>query len=58
MKIGSTVGKVDGTSHRAAHKAARAAHVAGLELIELRKQMDALKRQLKKSSERLKSALK
>jgi hypothetical protein len=58
VKIGSAVGKVDSTAHKAALKAARAAHVARQELIDLTKQVDALKKQLKKSTKRLKSALK
>jgi len=58
VKIGSAVGKVDSTAHKAALKAARAAHVARQELIDLTKQVDALKKQLNKSAKRLKSALK
>jgi hypothetical protein len=58
VKIGSAVGRVDGKAHKAALKAARAAHVARQELIDLSKQVDALKSQLKKSTKRLKSALK
>jgi hypothetical protein len=58
VKIGSAVGKVDGTAHRAALKAAKAAHVARQELNDLTKQVDALKKQLSKSTQRLKSALK
>ena len=58
MKIGGAVGRMDGAAHKAASKAAKAAHVAKLELVELSKQVDALKKQLKKSSNRLKSALK
>jgi hypothetical protein len=62
VKIGSAVGKVDSTAHKAAHKAARkaarAAKVARQELVDLTKQVDALKRQLEKSTKRLKSALK
>jgi hypothetical protein len=58
VKIGSAVGKVDGTAHKAVHKAAKAAHVAKLELVDLTKQVGALKKQLKKSSKRVKSALK
>jgi hypothetical protein len=58
VKIGSAVGKFDGTAHKAARKAAEAARVARVELIELSKQVDALKKQLKKSSQRLQSALK
>jgi hypothetical protein len=57
-KIGSAVGRVDVTAHKAARKAAAAAHVAKLELIEVSKQVEALKKQLKKSSKRLQSALK
>jgi hypothetical protein len=57
VTIGAAVGKADGTAHKAVHRAAKAAHVARLELIALSKQVDALKKQLKKSSSRLKSAL-
>jgi hypothetical protein len=57
VRIGSAVGKVDGRAHRAALKAARAAHVARQELTDLTKQVDALKKQLKKSTKRLRSAL-
>lgn len=57
VKIGSAVGRADGTAHKAVYKAAKAAHVAKLELVELSKQVDALKKQLKKSTKRLKSAL-
>jgi hypothetical protein len=58
VKIGSAVGRVDGKAHKAALKAAQAAHVTRQELIDLSKQVDALKRQLKKSTKRLRSALK
>jgi hypothetical protein len=58
VSIGSAVGKADGTAHRAVHKAAKAAHVAKLELVALSKQVDSLKKQLKKSTKRLQSALK
>ena len=58
VKIGSAAGRVDGTARKAAHKAAVAARVAKLELIELSKQVEALKKQLAKSSKRLQSALK
>jgi hypothetical protein len=51
VKIGSAVGKADG----AAHKAVR---IAKQELAEMEKQVDALKKQLKKSSQALKKALK
>jgi hypothetical protein len=58
VAIGSAVGKADGTAHHAVNKAAKAAHVARLELTALSKQVDALKKQLTKSTQRLKSALK
>ena len=54
VKIGTAVGKAD----RTAHKIAKAAQIAKEELLELRKQMEALRQQLKRSSERLKRALK
>jgi hypothetical protein len=58
VKVGSAVGKVDAKAHKAARKAAKAAHVARQELVELTKQVDALKRQLVQSTNRLKTALK
>ena len=58
VRIGSAFGRADGTAHKAADKAAKAVHVARLELMELSKQVDALKKQLKKSSNELKKALK
>jgi hypothetical protein len=58
MKIGSAVGRIDGTAHKAAYRAAKAARVAKLELIELSKQVNALKKQLEKSAKHLKNALK
>ena len=57
VKIGSAIGRADGTAHKAVIKAAKVAHVAKLELNQLSKQVDALKKQLNKSSKRLKSAL-
>jgi prefoldin subunit 5 len=54
VKIGTAVGKAD----RTAHKITKAAQIAKEELLELTKQMEALRQQLKKSSERLKRALK
>jgi prefoldin subunit 5 len=50
VEIGSAVGRVDGTAHKAVR-------VAKQEIDELTKQVDALKKQLKKSAEKLKSAL-
>jgi hypothetical protein len=49
---------VEGTAHKAALKAVKAAHVVNQELVELTKQVDALKKQLKKSTKHLKNALK
>jgi AraC-like DNA-binding protein len=54
VKIGRAVGKAD----RTAHKLAKAAQIAKEELLQLTKQMEALRQQLKKSSEHLKRALK
>ena len=51
VKIGSAVGKADGRAHKAVR-------VAKQELTELSKQVNALKKQLEKSSKKLKSALK
>jgi hypothetical protein len=51
VKIGSAVGKADGTAHKAVR-------IAKQELAEMEKQVDALKKQLKKSSQALKKALK
>lgn len=51
VKIGSAVGKFDGKAHKAAR-------VAMEEFDELEKQVDALKKQLKLSTGKLKSALK
>lgn len=51
VKIGSAVGRADGTAHKAVQ-------VAREELTELSKQMDALKKQLKKSTQKLKRTLK
>ena len=58
VKIGSVVGRADGTAHKAVAKATKATQVARHELNELSKQVNALKKQLDKSTERLKSALK
>jgi hypothetical protein len=51
VKIGSAVGKADGTAHKAMR-------IAKQELAEMEKQVNALKKQLKKSSQALKKALK
>jgi hypothetical protein len=52
-KIGAAIGKAD----RTAHKVARAGIVAREELVQLSKQVESLKRQLQKTTKRLKSAL-
>jgi ribosomal protein S9 len=53
VKIGAVMGRAD----RTAHKVARAGVVAKKELEEISKQVDALKRQLQKTTKRLKLAL-
>jgi hypothetical protein len=52
-KIGAAIGKAD----RTAHKVARAGIVARQELVQLSKQVESLKRQLQKTTKRLKNAL-
>jgi hypothetical protein len=52
-KIGAAMGKAD----RTAHKVAKAGLVAREELVQLSKQVDSLKRQLQKTTKRLRSAL-
>jgi hypothetical protein len=51
VKIGSTIGKVDGAAHKAADRATTAAKVAKKELV-------GLSKHLSKSSQRVKVALK
>ena len=53
IKIGAAMGKAD----RAAHKVARAGVLAKNELEDISNQIDALKRQLLKTTKRLKKAL-
>jgi predicted nucleic acid-binding Zn-ribbon protein len=53
VKIGAAMGKAD----RTAHKVARAGVLAKNELEDIGKQVDALKRQLQKTTKRLKRAL-
>jgi predicted nucleic acid-binding Zn-ribbon protein len=53
VRIGSAMGKAD----RAAHRVAKAGVVAKKELEDISKQVDALKRQLQKTTKRLKAAL-
>jgi hypothetical protein len=52
-KIGAAMGKAD----RTAHKVAKAGLVAKQELVQLSKQVESLKRQLQKTTKRLRSAL-
>lgn len=56
-KIGAAMGKADRTAHRTARKVARAGIVAREELVQLSKQVESLKRQLQKTTKRLKNAL-
>jgi hypothetical protein len=53
VKIGAAVGKAD----RTAHKVVRAGALAKKELEQISRQIDGLKRQLKKSTNRLRKAL-
>jgi len=57
VKIGGAVGRLDGTAHKAARKAATAIDVAKSELDDVAKQVEALKKQLAKSSKKLQAAL-
>jgi len=53
VSIGSAMGKAD----RTAHKVAKAGVLAKAELADISKQVDALKRQLQKTTKRLRRAL-
>ena len=53
VKIGTAMGRAD----RTAHKVAKAGLVAKKELEDISKQVEALKRQLQKTTKRLKRAL-
>lgn len=53
VKIGSAMGRAD----RKAHQIAKAGALAKKELVDISRQVDALKRQLQKSTKRLKRAL-
>jgi predicted nucleic acid-binding Zn-ribbon protein len=53
VKIGTAMGKAD----RTAHKVAKAGVLAKKELEDISKQVDGLKRQLQKTTKRLKRAL-
>jgi polyhydroxyalkanoate synthesis regulator phasin len=56
-KIGTALGKADKQAHLQARKLAAAGQVTKRELQEISKQVEALKKQLAKSSEKLKKAL-
>ena len=52
------IGAIAGQADRTAHKVVKAGKVAKEELVELKKQVEALGRQLQKTSKRLQRALK
>jgi len=56
-KIGAALGKADKQAHLHARKLAAASQVTKQELQEISKQIEALKKQLAKSTEKLKKAL-
>ena len=56
-KAASNIGAAIGKADRAAHKVAKAGVIARSELEDIGKQIDALKRQLLKTTKRLKKAL-
>lgn len=58
VKIGTAAGRLDAKAHKALNKAVVAVETAKEELAEVTKQLDALKKQLAKSSKRLQAALK
>lgn len=57
VKIGSALGKADKQARQRAKQVAEASVVAKEELQEIAKQVEALKKQLAKTTERLKKAL-
>ena len=57
VKIGTALGKADKQARLKARKVAEATSIAKEELQEISKQVEALKRQLAKTTERLKKAL-
>lgn len=57
VKIGKALGKADKETRARARKVAAASTVAKEELREIAKQVESLKKQLQKSSDRLKKAL-
>jgi len=56
-RIGAAMGKADRTAHVTAKKVAKASVVAKSELEHIAKQVEALKKQLAKSTKKLKKAL-
>jgi len=56
-KVAASIGSAMGKADRKAHQVAKAGTLAKKELKEIGKQVDALKRQLQKSTDRLKRAL-
>lgn len=56
-KAAVTIGAAMGKADRTAHKVAKAGVVAKKELAEISKQVDALRKQLQKTTKRLKRAL-
>jgi hypothetical protein len=57
VKIGTAVGKADKTAHKTAHKFAKAGALAKSELDDISKQVEALKKQLAKTTKKLRLAL-
>lgn len=57
VRIGSALGKADKQAHRQARKLAEASKISKEELREIGKQVDALKKQLAKTTQRLKKVL-
>ena len=57
VQIGKALGKADKQARRRAHQVAKASVVAKEELQEIAKQVEALKKQLAKTTVRLKKAL-
>ena len=57
VKIGTALGKADKQARLKARKVTEASSIAKEELQEISKQVEALKRQLAKTTERLKKAL-
>lgn len=56
-KIGAAMGRADRTAHVTAKKVAKASVVAKSELEDIAKHVEALKKQLAKSTKKLKKAL-